>query len=66
MKSLLALLGSTILFAACSSQSDLQDLSLPTGTPMHIRDLDPQNGGAPYIVTVWGIPAVITDDFVPG
>jgi len=66
MKSLLGLLGSTLLIAACSPQSDLQDLSFPTGSPMHIRALDPNHGEGPYIVTVWGIPAVVTDDFVPG
>jgi hypothetical protein len=66
MKTLLLLFGSTIFMTACSPQSDIQDLTFPTTSPMHIRALDPHPESGVYVVTMWGFPAVITDDFIPG
>ena len=66
MKNILVLLAATLLIAACSPPSDLQYLALPTAPPTHIRTLNPHDDQGPYIVTVWGIPVVLADDFVPG
>jgi hypothetical protein len=63
MKAILVLAGSTIMIAACSRQSTLPDLSLPTTSPMHIRALDPHHGESPYIVTAWGLPIAHGDEF---
>jgi hypothetical protein len=60
VKSILVLLASTILIAACSPQSDIQNSPLPTSSPMHIRALD-RHPEVPYVVRVWGVP--INDEF---
>jgi hypothetical protein len=56
---------STTVMAACSPL-DSQNLSLPTASPTHIRVIDPHLGEGLYMMTLWGIPVVLSDDFVPG
>ena len=65
MKSILVLLAAATLITACSP-SDEQYLALPTASPTNLHGIGPHEGDRPFIRDIWGIPVVLTEDFVPG
>jgi hypothetical protein len=61
----LTVVGMAILVAACSANSS--ELGLPSASmPTNLTSTATGSDDAYFIVNVWGVPLIVSADFIPG